>query len=54
MFDLLEEPTPIINGKLLWSFIGKTIVIYGKISSIKEEIICLNINPSKYHFKIRW
>ena len=51
MFDLFEEPTAIINGELLWSFIGKRVVIYGKILSIRDNSIYLNINPSNFCYK---
>ena len=48
MFNLSEEPTPCIMANLLWNFIGKSVVIYGNISSIKENIIYFNINASKF------
>jgi len=47
MENLVKEPTPCVNGEQIKRFIGKIVSVYGKISSIKNNTIYLNTNPSK-------
>lgn len=47
MDEIIKEPTPCINHEYLKKFAGKYVVVYGKISSIKNNIIYLNTNPGK-------
>lgn len=50
MENVIKEPTPSVNGELIRRYVGKFVTVYGKISSIKNNTIYLNLNPSKTYF----
>jgi len=47
MYEIIQEITPCVNYESIKKFVGKYVVVYGKISSIRNNLIYLNINPGK-------
>jgi len=47
MENVIKEPTPSVNSEYIKRYVGKFVVVYGKISSIKNNTIYLNLNPGK-------
>ncbi len=50
MEEEIREPTPCVNWEYISNYLGKTVVVFGKISSLKNNIIYLNMNPCKIYF----
>jgi hypothetical protein len=45
MDDYLSTPLPMVNESNMKNFIGRYVIIHGKVSSIKNNCLFLSINP---------
>jgi hypothetical protein len=45
MNDYFSSPLPLVNESIMRSYIGRYVIIHGKVNSVKSNSLFLSINP---------
>ncbi len=45
MEEYLQTPLPMVNDSNLKSFVGKYVIVHGRVNSVKNNSLFLQINP---------